>query len=279
MRTDASIEGGNSSNFTKLPAFAGQDASSTRRASGPASQRQSPRSSKYGYTSVYKKRPASMLYRYRQPIQRDIFMPSPIEFYFDFISPYGYFGSTQIGPLAARYGRSVDWKPVLLGVTVLKVMGLKPLMETPLKSDYIRHDKPRLARLLDIPFADHGIPAVNPINAARAFLWLKAQDSELAVLFAQRIYRRLWVDGRDITLPEASAEEAESLGVDRARLLQALTADEIKNALRLEVQAAIDRGVFGTPWFIADGEPLWGVDRIWMLEHWLRHRSWEPAKD
>lgn len=205
-------------------------------------------------------------------------MSSPISFYFDFISPYGYFGSTQIGPLAARYGRSVDWKPILLGVTVMKVMGLKPLMETPLKSDYMRHDKPRMAKLLGVPFADHGISGISSVNAARAFLWLKSRDSELAVQFAQRMYRRLWVDGRDITAPEASAEEAEALGVRSEMLLQALTTDEIRNALKQEVQAAIDRGVFGTPWFIVDDEPLWGVDRLWMLEHWLRHRNWEPVQ-
>jgi 2-hydroxychromene-2-carboxylate isomerase len=205
-------------------------------------------------------------------------MSSPIEFYFDFISPYGYFGSVQVGPLAARYGRSVDWKPVLLGITVLKVMGLKPLMETPLKSDYIRHDKPRMARLLDVPFADHGLGAVNSINASRAFLWLKAQDNELAVQFAHRIFRRLWVDGLDITAPEASAQEAKALGVDPDRLLQEIATVQAKDALKTEVQAAIDRGVFGTPWFIVDGEPLWGVDRLWMLEHWLRHQNWDPVQ-
>ena len=51
-------------------------------------------------------------------------MPAPIEFYFDPISPYGYLATTQIEAIAARHGRVVDWKPVLLGITVMKVMGL-----------------------------------------------------------------------------------------------------------------------------------------------------------
>lgn len=204
-------------------------------------------------------------------------MSAPIEFYFDFISPYGYLGSTQIGPLASRFGRTVDWKPVLLGITVLKVMGLKPLMETPLKSDYVRYDKPRMAKLLGVPFADHGLTGINSINAARSFLWLKAQNDQLAVQFAHRVYRRLWVDGRDITAPEASAEEAQALGVDENALLQAIARPEAKDELRNAVQTAINRGVFGTPYFIVDNEPIWGVDRLWMLEHWLLHHSWEPA--
>src|SRR5207253_1318179 len=82
--------------------------------------------------------------------------PAPIDFYFDLISPYGYFASTQVEALAARYGRAVDWKPVLLGVTVMKVMGLPPLMQTPLKKDYLAKDKPRMAQLLGVQFVEHG---------------------------------------------------------------------------------------------------------------------------
>jgi 2-hydroxychromene-2-carboxylate isomerase len=201
---------------------------------------------------------------------------APIEFYFDFISPYGYLGSTQVEALAARYGRTVDWKPVLLGITVMKVMGLKPLPETPLKKDYILVDKPRMAKLLGVPLVEHGLKGVNSLAASRAFLWLKEQDPGLAARFAHRIYERLWVQGRDITPAEAVAEEGAALGVDRAALLAAIGSPEMKAALKEAVDAAIAKGVFGVPTFIADGEPLWGVDRLWMLEHWLKRGNWSP---
>jgi 2-hydroxychromene-2-carboxylate isomerase len=201
-------------------------------------------------------------------------MPTPIAFYFDFMSPYGYFGSTQIEALAAKHGRTVDWKPILIGVTVMQVMGMKPLMETPLKSDYIRHDKLRMAQLLGVPYIDHGLRGVQSVNALRAFLWLKEQDPALAVEFAKRIYRRLWAEGRDISAAEVSAQEVVALGGDADAALAAMASPEMKQALRAEVQAAIDLGVFGAPYFITDGEPIWGVDRLWMLEHWLTHRSW-----
>jgi len=31
------------------------------------------------------------------------------------------------------------------------------------------------------------------------------------------------------------------------------------------------------PFFVADGEPIWGSDRLWMLDYWLAHGSWEGA--
>ena len=201
---------------------------------------------------------------------------APIEFYFDLISPYGYLGSTQIEALAARYGRTVDWKPVLLGITVMKIMGLPPLMQTPLKKDYVLHDKARMATLLGVPMAEHALEGVNSLAASRAFLWLKAKDPALAKRFAQRIYARLWVEGRDITAVDAVADEAAALGADRGALLAAIDSEEMKQALKDAVQEAVGKGVFGVPTFIVDGEPIWGVDRLWMLEHWLRHGDWAP---
>ena len=205
-------------------------------------------------------------------------MTEPIAFYFDFISPYAYIGSTQIERIAARHGRSVDWRPVLIGVTVMKIMGMKPLTETPLKSDYLKHDGPRMAQVYGVPFRQHGLTGVNSLAACRAFLWLKVQDPGLAKRFAHRIFARLWVEGRDITPVEAVAEEAASLGIDAAALTAAITSPEGKQALNAAVDEAVARGVFGVPFFIADGEPIWGGDRLWMLDHWLAHRSWTPLE-
>ena len=42
---------------------------------------------------------------------------APIDFYFDFSSPYGYFAAEKIDALAERFGRTVLWHPFLLGVT------------------------------------------------------------------------------------------------------------------------------------------------------------------
>ena len=204
---------------------------------------------------------------------------APIEFYFDFVSPYGYFGSTQIEAIAARHGRVVDWRPVLIGVTVLKIMGMKPLTETPLKKDYLRHDAPRMASLLDVPFRFHDRKGGNSLAASRAYLWLKAREAALAKRFAQGIFRRLWVEGGDITAAQAVAEVAAPLGIDPQELLAAIATPQAKQALKDAVDTAVSKGVFGVPYFIVDGEPIWGSDRLWMLEHWLQHGSWGAGQD
>jgi 2-hydroxychromene-2-carboxylate isomerase len=69
-------------------------------------------------------------------------MPAPIEIYFDFSSPYSYLLSEQIEAIATRHGRSVKYKPTLLGA-VFKVSGMGPLTEVPLKGAYSKHDAAR----------------------------------------------------------------------------------------------------------------------------------------
>ena len=71
---------------------------------------------------------------------------NPIEFWFDFSSGYAYFASQTIDALAERNGRSVLWRPFMLGVA-FKATGGRGLSDTPMKGDYARRDWARLSRL------------------------------------------------------------------------------------------------------------------------------------
>lgn len=195
-------------------------------------------------------------------------MSEPIDFYFDFSSPYGYFMAEKIDALAAAHGRSVTWRPFLLGA-VYKVTGDVPLPSKPLKGEYSVRDFSRSARFYGL---QSRIPDVFPVStqhAARAFYWLEAQDGGLARRFALETYRFYFRDNRDISRPETVLEIAESLGVDRSGLEAALGDDGLKTRLRGECDAAIARGVFGSPFVFVDGEPFWGVDRLPQIERWL----------
>ncbi|MBM3483051.1 MAG: 2-hydroxychromene-2-carboxylate isomerase, partial [Alphaproteobacteria bacterium] len=71
---------------------------------------------------------------------------SPIDFYFDFSSPFGYLASERIDDIAGRHGRTTVWRPFLLGA-VFKIVGTAPLLDYPMKGDYSRRDMVRSARL------------------------------------------------------------------------------------------------------------------------------------
>jgi 2-hydroxychromene-2-carboxylate isomerase len=195
-------------------------------------------------------------------------MSAPLEFYFDFSSPYGYLASQKIEALAARYERDVDWRPMLLGVA-FKQSGMMPLTSIPLKGDYSKRDMLRSARFHDIGFR---MPSTFPIAtqaAARIMLWTKGRDAASAVGVAKAFYRAYFVENRDISNPDTAADVAASAGVDRAGARAAIDDPAMKDALKREVDGAIARGVFGSPFIFVDGEPFWGVDRFEQIERWL----------
>jgi 2-hydroxychromene-2-carboxylate isomerase len=83
------------------------------------------------------------------------------------------------------------------------------------------------------------------------------------------LYHAFFVEDRDISDPEIAADVVASVGVNRDAVLAATQAPEMKERARNETQAAIERGVFGSPFIIVDGEPFWGSDRLEQVEKWL----------
>ena len=199
-------------------------------------------------------------------------MPAPIDFYFDFASPYGYLASTQVDALAERHGRTVAWRPMMLGAA-MKVTGGRPLPQIPMRGDYMARDVARFARLLGVPFAWPQKTPILSLAAARAVYRVADDDPELARRLARALFHAHFGQGRDITTPDQVGEVAADLDIAAAALTAALQMPEIKQRLKDETNAAVARGVFGSPFFFVDDEPFWGVDRLDQVERWLETRG------
>jgi 2-hydroxychromene-2-carboxylate isomerase len=201
-------------------------------------------------------------------------MKPPVEFYFDFSSPYGFLASEKIEALAAKHDRGVDWHPILLGV-VFKQTGASPLTQVPLKGEYSRRDMVRSARF-------HGIsgfrrPSTFPIATqapARIVLWARERDAALAAKTVHSLYRAFFVDDIDISNADNAAAAAARSGADPAAARAAVDDPAIKDALKRENEQAIGKGVFGSPFIIVDGEPFWGVDHLDQVDRWLATGGW-----
>jgi 2-hydroxychromene-2-carboxylate isomerase len=199
--------------------------------------------------------------------------PGPIDFYFDFSSPYGYFAAMAIDEAAAGWGRAVRWRPMMLG-PALQTSGNRPLVDQPLKGDYAKHDWARFARFMKLPWR---LPEPFPVAAlapARAFYWLHDDDEGLAKAFARAAFTAYFGDGRDISEAAVTADVAASVGVAREPLLAAIGDPAVKEKLKRETADAIARGVFGSPIFVVDGELFWGADRLWMIKRWIERGGW-----
>jgi 2-hydroxychromene-2-carboxylate isomerase len=201
--------------------------------------------------------------------------PTPIDFYFDFISPFGYFASLRIDELARRYGRGVQWTSMLVGVSVLKVMGMPPVAGLPLKGRYVVNDAKRYARQHRVAFErPDPYPTSRPVEAGRAFAWAKEIDPAAARRLAALIFHSYFVRCLDIAEDSVLSKCVSDAGLSWCAFEAARTEGAPAGLLRRNVDESIQRGVFGSPFFIVDGEPFFGLEKLPLVDEWLATGGW-----
>ena len=196
-----------------------------------------------------------------------------LDFYFDYSSPYGYFASEMVEALAEKHGRVVVWKPILLGA-IFKQEGTQSLVSYPMKGPYSKYDIERSSGFYNIPFQWPPVFPVLTVNAARATLWVQQEYPEKAVSLIHVVFRKAFAEGTDVAQVVPVLEAAEAVGLNSDEVAAVIRSQPMKDLLKSETQAAMDRGVFGSPFFFIEGERFWGVDRMDMMDAWMTRGGW-----
>jgi len=201
-------------------------------------------------------------------------MSDTIDFWFDFSSPYGYLASSRSAEIESETGRQVIWKPYLMGA-LFKQTGRQPLTNHPMVWDYARNDVTRTSRKFGI---DIKMPEPFPIatvSACRAYYWTLANhDEATAKKLTTALYAAYFGHNRNISDKQVVADVAGETGLDTDAVLAGLNDPSIKETLRLVIEEAAGKGIFGSPFFDIDGEHFWGVDHIDDLISWGRDGAW-----
>lgn len=195
-------------------------------------------------------------------------MASTLDFYFEFSSPYGYMAATQIESLAAETGLELRWHPILLG-PMFKVMNSAPLTQIPLKGEYALRDFDRSASLAGIPYTQPDPFPITTVAAARAVVYALQHHADAAPRLVKALYGAYFADGRRIDQAETVLDIVGEQGLDRAEFEAGISSEPVKAALKKEVEDAMARGVFGSPFMLVDDEPFWGFDRFDHIRKWV----------
>jgi 2-hydroxychromene-2-carboxylate isomerase len=173
-----------------------------------------------------------------------------VTWYFDFISPYAYFGLHTLGRLGA--GVEIRHQPILFAA-LLNHWGRKGPAEMPSKRIWTYRACVWWAKQNNIAFR---VPAAHPFNPLPYLrLSIAAGNSPEAI---SAIFSALWTTGVDPADPRAIASLAGSLSVPLARLAAA----DVKNSLREATELAVRKGVFGVPTLLIDEQLFWGNDAV-----------------
>jgi 2-hydroxychromene-2-carboxylate isomerase len=175
-------------------------------------------------------------------------MPISVDWYFDFVSPYSYIALHRLGELSGP----VACKPVLFA-GLLNHWGQKGPAEIPAKRRWTYRWCTWYAKSVGIPFR---FPAAHPFNPLQHLRLALACDSRPDAV--KRIFLSIWMSGEHAEDPERFAALCRELGIDPARLAE----PQFKDRLRRNTEEAAQRGVFGVPSLVVDGEVFWGADAI-----------------
>ena len=189
-------------------------------------------------------------------------MSKPVEFYFDYVSPYAYLANTQL----PRLGLDIVFKPISI-LDVMSAVGNQPTPKCPAKLRHASADTTRWARRYDVPLA------------ANAEIWSGLQSGTIdlrfyarAALAAQRLghfagfheamFDAFWAHPRSVATRESCEALLNSAGIPGKDVFALAALPELEKALNEANEAAVAAGVFGVPFFRVGEEIFFGGDRL-----------------
>ena len=188
-----------------------------------------------------------------------------IDYYFFTLSPYAFLGHRRFIELCEKYDIEIDYHPVKVGTMYGNSGGTPISKRHPSRLAYRLVAMRRWAEKLAIPMNLE--PKHFPIDdslSACLLLVLKDEKSPQIEKVVRAIFDAVWLRDLDISDAKTLANILTGFGLDAAAILD--KAQGLVSRLEQETLAAIDKGIFGTPSYVFDGEIFWGQDQLEFLE-------------
>ncbi len=194
-----------------------------------------------------------------------------VDYYMTPVSPFTYLGHDRLRAICARRGAELRLKLMDLGKVFTASGGLALKDRPPQRRAYRMLELKRWRDYLGLPLVlePRHFP-VPPHAAASAIIAVRQVHGMAAALdVAGDCLRAVWVEEKDISDEATLADILAKRGLDAAFLLARAKSPDVAQCYADETQEAIERGVFGAPSFIHEGELYWGQDRLDFLDRAL----------
>ena len=195
-------------------------------------------------------------------------MSKTCQYFFATHSPWAYLGHDRLIAMAHKHGVQIEVKPCDLG-KVFGVSGGLPLAKrAPQRQAYRLVELARWSEYLGIPLKPQ--PAFFPVSPDLANKMIVAarlaHGTEAALTLAGAVMRGLWAEDRNIADEATLLQVAATAGMDGAALLAAAQTASVLAEYESNTDDANAANVFGSPWYVLDGEGFWGQDRLDFVE-------------
>ena len=197
---------------------------------------------------------------------------TPIDFWFDPISPYSYLAFERLPEALVGLSYAVAYRPIVFGA-LLKALAHKGPAEIEPKRAWTFRQVHWLAHRTGIAIATPARHPFNPLALSR-LLWATAADGATPSRWAcETVLRHVWrSEGADAEDPARVAGLRAALAPRRDP-----ASDEVKRRLREATDDALARGVFGVPTIGVGDKRFWGFDALEMVAALLKKDPWFDA--
>lgn len=184
-----------------------------------------------------------------------------IDIYSDVICPWCYVGKRRLERALKQWNGSVpvniSWRPFQLNPTMPRDgMDRRQYLEAkfggPEAAQSIYDQVAAAGAAERIPFAFDRIARTPNTFAAHCLIWLAGQQGKQDEL-VEMLFRRYFVEGRDIGNVETLAQAAADVGFDRTAIEACLAGDEGGNEVQAEEAAGRRLGIRAVPYFVING--------------------------
>ena len=190
-------------------------------------------------------------------------MAKPLEFFFDYVSPFSYLADTQLPALLERTGAGIVYKPILLG-GIFKASNNTPPPAIPAKFKYNAVDAIRWSAHYGVPMKINPFFPLSTVRVMRGAV--AAQSAGCFPAYHANMFRAMWTDGVNLGDPKIVKPMFTRLGMDP----DVVERDDVKDKLRANTDEAVARGAFGAPTFFVGDAMFWGNDRMHFIEAALK---------
>ena len=187
------------------------------------------------------------------------------------VSPWTYLGHARLVAMAKAHDAQVDIKPVDLG-KIFSVSGGLPLSKrAPQRQAYRLADLARWSAHLGVALnlQPKFFPAPPELAAKLIIAARTTLGADAALELAGAVMRALWAEEKNIADEATLAQIADLCGHDGRMLLKSADTAGVQEQLDKNTDEAIAANVYGSPWYVVDGEGYWGQDRLDFVERAL----------
>tara|TARA_Y100000590_G_scaffold435055_1_gene554022 strand:+ start:155 stop:745 length:591 start_codon:yes stop_codon:yes gene_type:complete len=185
-------------------------------------------------------------------------MNKPIEFYFDFISPYTYLAHKRIMEIEKLEKIIFIYKPILLG-GLHNLRKITPAAFIEAKKKYTIEDCQMIAKKFNIYFKFNDKFPINSLNLMRGVLVV---DENKIKKYIEKIFSAYWELNLDLSNKLIIDKILKELDIDKDQFFKKINEQKIKDKLKQLTQQAFDKEIFGAPTFVVNSKLFWGQDRL-----------------